>query len=59
MRAFAIASACGLLMGLTLCAGLVAQNDLVTREVSAEQDQRWKKEVSNWGRWGRTIRSAR
>ena len=32
---------------------LPAQTDGKNREVSPEQYERWKKELSNWGRWGK------
>ena len=48
MRAFAIATISGLALGLLVSAGLAAQS-APSRAVSADQYERWKKELSNWG----------
>ena len=52
MRAFAIATIGGVVLGLLVSAGLSAQSK-PSHAVSAEQYERWKKELSNWGRWGK------
>ena len=45
----------GLLVGVlvTAAAGLIRAQDEEKHPVSAEQYQRWKTELSNWGRWGK------
>ena len=52
MRALAIASARVLVVGLLVSLSLAAQSTS-SREVTGEQYERWKKELSNWGRWGK------
>lgn len=52
MRALAMASACGMVVGLLSGAGLVAQG-APSRVITAEQYQQWKRDLSNWGRWGK------
>src|SRR5262245_49825307 len=50
MRALAVASVSGLL-AIVFGAGVVAQS-AADHAVTAAQYERWKKDLSNWGRWG-------
>src|SRR5580693_1438897 len=50
MRAFAVSLLALLLMGLA--AGKVSSQTAPTHVVTDAEYERWKKDLSNWGRWG-------
>ena len=54
MRALVIASVCGVAAAVLSSAAAIAQNVSASRPaVSAAQYGQWKRDLSNWGRWGK------
>ncbi len=51
MRAFAVSLLALLLMGLA--AGKLSSQTAPTHVVTPAEYERWKKDLSNWGRWGK------
>jgi kynurenine formamidase len=53
MRSLLIGSLCGLVLVALLAGARTSAQSGASRAVTDAQYERWKKELSNWGRWGK------
>ena len=53
MKAHRFVYILGMAVMVASSVGLIRAQDAEKHPVSAEQYERWKKELSNWGRWGK------